>query len=675
MIMNIPSNILIKRKLTTISIILLLSPPIISATENKHGNKEKPTFQLKEVIVTATKTERKETETTSNVAVITEEEIEKYQPTDVMDLLRHVSGLTLSGFGGEKARFAAGFRGMQPTIRGILVMLDGYEMNAPTNPISPLNIPLNNIERIEIIKNPSSVLYGPKGIGGVINVITKKPSTDFEGKASFLYGSFDRIEPAIFSGGLLDNGITNSLNYRYLDTNGFRENNFTRSHLITPRFEYIGDNTDFEVLVNVNEFDTGSPGGLPLNEYKDHPEKSFQKNSTIDYLFSSIGTKLEWSVDKNSLVRLKSSYRNQDDTTIEDFGFVVDYDHLNIWTAEVNYQRNVNVSGIKNTFLLGVEYRDISEGVEISPDDFWRQFFSSFTKLNIDEDTWGFYLQDEISLTENLLINIGIRYDIISTDYRDRVSSSNSFDKINNKLNPRIGFSYSVSPSFNIFGNYTEGIRPIVSSRQALELKKNIDPEKEESFELGLRGSLFDFVDYNIAGFYIISKDKIIDTSPFEIQNAGKAKSKGTEISINMDLPYGFYTNLDYTYQHAKFERFKTDTSSFDGNRVPLVPENILGTNIGWHNKRYGNINCSIRYVDDKYIDSANDLKIDDYMLVDLKYSNKFKQFEFNLAVNNLFDKAYAEFGATNGGLYVSGVPVVFPGDGQAFFFSVSYEF
>ncbi|ODS33367.1 MAG: TonB-dependent receptor [Candidatus Scalindua rubra] len=611
--------------LRVIAFIILLpfSPIILSAENEDYKKDEELSFQLDEVIVTATKTGRKETEIISNVAVITEEEIEKYQPSDVTDLLRHVPGLTLEGFGSHKAVFGASFRGVKPTIRGILVMLDGYEMNVPSNPISVLNIPLNNIKRIEVIKTPASVLYGPTGVGGVINIITKKPTTALEGNGSILYGSFDRIEPAIYSGGLLDNGIMYGINYRYIDTNGFRDNGFTRSHLITSRLEYIGDNVNFEILVNVNEFDAGTPGGLPINEYKDRPERTFQKDTRFDQLFLSIGTKLEWSIDENSLVRLKTSYRDADGTSFEDFGFIGDWDHLNTGTAEANYQLNINLFGIKNTFLAGFEYRNLHEGVKLTPDDFWIQSVSSLTKLNIDEDTWGFYLQDEISPIKNLLINLGVRYDIISTDYKDRVLLSNSFDKTQNKLSPRVGFTYSISPSFNVFGNYTEGIRSIVSSRQALELRENLDIEKVENYELGIRGSLFGFVNYSIAGFYIISKDKVIDTSPFEIQRADRAKSKGTEMSINMNLPYGFYTNLDYTYQHAKFERFKTKTNSFDGNRVPLVPENIIGTSIGWHKERYGNIDLSIRYVDDKYIDSANDFKIDDYTVVDLKYTKK----------------------------------------------------
>ncbi len=655
-------------------VLLFLSSAVLTAKNKPSNDDDQPLDKLFTIIVTATRTERKETEVSTNVAVITKEEIEKYQPVDVMDLLRHVPGLTLNGFGSYKAFFSASFRGTRPSGRGSLVMLDGFEMNVPSNPISVLNIPLNNIERIEVVKTPASVLYGPNGIGGVINVITKKPTTNFEGKASVLYGSFDRIEPSVYTGGLLDNGLMYSLNYRYIDTNGFRENSFTKSHLITPQLEYTGENVSCSIFANINDNHAGTPGGLPLREYKDRPERSSHKHSDIEFLFLQLGVKLEWFIDDNSQVLMKTSCRNQDDTSIEDFGFVADYKRLNTWTAELNYKSNIDLFGMKNTLLAGFEFRNLHEGVELFPDDFWSQyFFEIVTKFNIHENIWGFYIQDEIRPIANLLINIGIRYDIISTDYRDRVNPLNSFDKTLYKLSPRIGFSYSISPSLNVFGNYTEGIRSIVSSRQALELNKNLDLEEEETYELGIRGSLLGFIDYSIAGFYNITKEMVVDTNPFVIDNAGRAYSKGTELSINMNFPFGFYTNLDFTHQRAKFERFNKGSDSFAGNRVPLVPENIVGINIGWYNERFGNVNWSTRYIDDKYISSDNTSKIDDYTIVDLKYSKSFQSSELSLSVNNLFDEEYAELGLTGGSLYASG-PFVHPGDGRALFVSIKYK-
>ncbi len=655
-------------------VLLFLSSLVLAAINKPSNDNDKSLSTLDTIIVTATRTKRKETEVSTNIAVITEEEIENYQPVDVMDLLRHVPGLTLNGSGSHKAVFSASFRGTRPSVRGILIMLDGFEMNVPSNPISVLNIPLNNIERIEVVKTPASVLYGPNGIGGVINIITKKPTTSFEGKVSMLYGSFDHIEPSVYTGGLLDNGLMYSVNYRYIGTNGFRENSFTKSHLITPQLEYTGENISFSIFANINDNRAGTPGGLPFNEYKNHPERSLHKHSDIDYLFLHVGTKLEWFIDDDSQVLVKTSYRNQDDTILEDFGFVGNYKRLNTWTAELNYKSNIDLFGIKNTLLAGFEFRNLHEGIELFPDDFWSQFFWEIvTKYNIHENIWGFYIQDEIRPIANLLINIGIRYDIVSTDYRDRVSPFNSFDKTLYKLSPRIGFTYSISPSLNVFGNYTEGIRSIVSSRQALELSENLNLEEEETYELGIRGSLLGYIDYSIAGFYNITKEMVVDTSPFVIDNAGRAHSKGTEFSINMNFPFGFYTNLNFTHQRAKFERFNTGSDSFAGNRIPLVPENIIGTNIGWYNERFGNVNWSTRYVDDKYIGSDNTSKIDDYTIVDLKYTKAFQSSEFSLSVNNLFDEEYAQVGLTGGSLYASG-PFVHPGDGRAFFVSLKYK-
>ena len=80
---------------------------------------------LDEVVVTATKTERQLKDVSTNMAVLTEKDIERYQPTDTMDLLRHVPGLVLNGMGSSKASFYAGSRGMQPSTRGMLIMMDG----------------------------------------------------------------------------------------------------------------------------------------------------------------------------------------------------------------------------------------------------------------------------------------------------------------------------------------------------------------------------------------------------------------------------------------------------------------------------------------------------------------------------------------------------------------------
>ncbi|NJL59991.1 MAG: TonB-dependent receptor, partial [Desulfobacteraceae bacterium] len=233
-------------------------------------------YSLDEVVVTATKTQREVKDVPTDMAVLTQKDIEKYQPTDVMDLLRHVPGLVLDGMGSSKASFYAGSRGIQPSSRGMLIMMDGIEMNDPSNYLSVANIPLDRIERIEVIKTPASVLYGPAAVGGIINIITKKPVKPVESSASLLYGSFDTEQISANIGGLLNNGFSYGLGYRYLDTDGYRDNNFRQQHGFTPRLGYTNDKIEFEMFSNIIDSEYGFPGGLPLSTYQDDPTKALQ---------------------------------------------------------------------------------------------------------------------------------------------------------------------------------------------------------------------------------------------------------------------------------------------------------------------------------------------------------------------------------------------------------------
>jgi len=638
---------------------------------------------LDEVVVTATKTEREVKEIPTNVAVVTSKDIEKIQPTDTMDLLRHVPGLVLDGMGGSKASFYAGARGIQPSSRGMLILMDGIEMNDPSNYLSVASIPLDTVERVEVIKTPASVLYGPAAVGGVINIITKKPVKPVEGSAALTYGSSNYKELTANVGGLLETGFTYGLNYRGIDTDGYRDNSWRQQNIFTPRLGYFSKDVEFDLFANIVDGEYAFPGGLPLTTWKHDPTKSLQPEREGSSTTSATGATLAWHVDENNLLKLKSSYRNNDWET-EDYGMFFKGEDYNLWTGEATYQHLSVINGRKNSLLLGTEYRDLSNSPSMYMDDLHGSTLLS--KAEISEQISGFFAQDEFALTDKLLINVGGRYDQIDTDFKNKLNPAASFDNSHDKWSPRFGFTYTVAPELAFFSNYSQGIRSVNLARSAFQLKSNVEPETEESLEAGVRGVVAG-LEYNVAGFQVTTEDKIIQRERYLYENAGEAQSNGIELGLSRDLPYGFYTSANYTYINAEFTDFTTSSTtasaavSYDGRRVPLVPENIFGLTLGWKNPVYGHVSSSLRYVDEKFIDNANTLKLDDYVVVDMKYTvglqalfPNVKGVEFTLAINNLFDAEYAEYGESNGGSYVP-VPVAFPADGLAVFASLKYSF
>ena len=670
-----------KNPIPLTALAVLLAAP--SLAQEQAGAKEK-VHTLDEVVVTATKTERELRDVSTNMVVLTEKDIEQYQPTDTMDLLRHVPGLVLNGMGSSKASFYAGSRGIQPSSRGMLIMMDGIEMNDPSNYISVSNIPLEAVERIEIVKTPASVLYGPAAVGGVINIITKKPGKAMEADASLGYGSFDRKEVSANLAGLLDNGLTYGLNYRGLDTDGFRENSWRTRNAVTPRIGYLSESVEFDLFANLVDAEYGFPGGLPLTSYADDPTASLQPDREGNSQTSATGATLNWQVNDSDVLRLKSSYRSNDWET-EDYGFFFKGEDYHTWTGEASYQHSFTTGGMENSLLAGTEYRNLHNNLRMYMDDQHGSMLLSHAE--IEEQITGFFIQDELAPTDQLMLNIGVRYDQIDTDFTNKLTTGADFDSSHDKWSPRLGFSYTASPALSLFGNYSQGIRSVNLARPAFQLKSNVTPETEESMEAGLRGLFGGTLEYNVAVFQVNTKDKIIQKERYLYENAGEAESRGVEIGLTRNLPHGLYASCDYTYINAEFTDFTTSATtpdeaiSYDGKRVPLVPENMFGLTLGWKTPQYGHLSASLRYVDEKFIDMDNTLTLDAYTVTDIKYVYSMKDvfsvednMEFSIAVNNLFDEAYAEYGESSGGLYVSEA-VAFPADGISLFAGVKYSF
>ncbi|MCX7771352.1 MAG: TonB-dependent receptor plug domain-containing protein [Proteobacteria bacterium] len=156
--------------------LFLLSSNFSFAEDTTQKTSDTPSLSIhkkEEIVVSATKTEEKIKDILSNITVITSEEIKRYGVQDVSDFLRQVPGLYLSDFGSIRADMYVSARGNQPTTRGIQILYDSIEYNMASGYIQLLAIPYGNIEKIEIVKNPSSPLYGEFGVGGVINIIPR----------------------------------------------------------------------------------------------------------------------------------------------------------------------------------------------------------------------------------------------------------------------------------------------------------------------------------------------------------------------------------------------------------------------------------------------------------------------------------------------------------------------
>ena len=166
---------------------------------------DEPAQDLKNVVVTATRTEQTEAGTLAAVTVIDRAEIERLQPQSVTDLLQGTPGLSMANNGGPGKSTSLFLRGTEAD--HVLVLVDGVKIGSATlGQPSIQNIPVEQIERIEIVRGPFSSLYGSEALGGVIQIFTRRPSGAFEPSLELGYGSNDSFRGAAGLAGKVGEG-------------------------------------------------------------------------------------------------------------------------------------------------------------------------------------------------------------------------------------------------------------------------------------------------------------------------------------------------------------------------------------------------------------------------------------------------------------------------------------
>lgn len=355
--------------------ILLMLLPFIALSPAWAGEK----IKIAEVVVSATKIEESVENVAQDVTIITSEEIERSGHSSVADTLKNVTGIQIREYGNRGASSSISVRGSSSA--QVLILIDGKRLNKPGDgqfDLNTISVPLENIERIEVLRGASSTLYGADALGGVINIITKSPAGPLT-KASIIYGSFDAWNTVLATSRKIGNaGYMFSASKE--ESSGFRENSDyeTRGANGKLTFDLAGD---FHVDLNVDysKKEAGVPGPVaypsPLARQQDENALlgvTFRFKDTVAKLYSH-----------NSRIH----YINPD--------YFVDSKHKNnVLGADV--QSSVLI-GPSNLVTGGIELiAESIDSTDIGPQSRQRK---------------GIFIQDDISINEKLIFNLGIRYD------------------------------------------------------------------------------------------------------------------------------------------------------------------------------------------------------------------------------------------------------------------------
>jgi len=685
-------------RLLAISILLLcFSVPVFAET---------PTESLPETVVTSTRLPGDPVDPLTlpaKVTVITAEDIQRQGAKTVQEAIQYATGIVMYDQVGNSFQQTIDLRGFngQP-VPATSVFVDGVRLNEPDfNTINFDLIPLETIERIEIIPNASAI-YGKNALGGAINIITKRGGVKPQVTADTLWGSFHRERYNLNTSGPIGKFDYFS-SYAYESETGFRDESAGR---ISRYFGKVGfrptEGTDLSASYTYVKDHLLQASSLPLSlaaidrRLNRNPGSFTDNESNVVRLNGRQALPLGFSLTANAFYR----HLGQEAFTVFGGGA---FDSLNKTESRggtAQLQHEMNPLGHKNVFVLGGEFTRNDFGSRSNATPFP---FPGLTSTS--EDIWGAYVQDTFNLTQQLLLTTGVRYDQDEIQFEDNVTPANSGVKRFSRTTPRAGLTYLVTPRTSVYFSYSQGFRvPTFNELFALgPFGSNpfLQPVHSTNYEVGTKARWGDWGEGSLAVFQSDVRNEILTVCAdptcggFGItanQNIDKSRRRGVEATVKAKYDQQLDGVLNYTYTEATIESDLTLSPFFigftpfiehvqKGDSFPLVPKHRLGLTGNYHPKPEWTLSVTGLYVSTQFHlnDEQNvQPRVPGYFVMNGRIAYEHPVPGGRLAaffmVNNVLDQKYFQWGiiSANAGAVER---FVMPAPGIAFYGGLSYRF
>ncbi|MEO0432109.1 MAG: TonB-dependent siderophore receptor [Cyanobacteria bacterium J06656_5] len=624
---------------------------------------------------TATRTDTPVLDIPASIQVIPQQVLEDQQVTRLDEALSNVSGVA---FGGTFVNTSLNFniRGFDaPTLRNGFRDFGGFTGVSPT---------ITNLERVEVLKGPASILYGEVQPGGLINLVTEQPLSEPTYELAARVGNRGVFQPQVDLSGPItpDQRLLYRLNASYFHDDGFTdfdqdiEQTFVAPVLawqisertnLTINAEYLNDQQPFETgLVAFGDGVVDAPFDRIISE----PD-----NFTDSELFR-IGYDLKHDFNEQWHIRNAFEYSNRDLRNVsvlpldfdETTGFVTRFPSQQKLDTE-NFSLQTNIVGefatgsVGHTLFAGVDLNR-TEDSEVTGFDFFTPSFLDifnpvyglvtidednlplFADNDIQTDRLGIYLQDQIDITDNLILLAGIRYDTVEQETTNNPTDLNPIGsettQNDDAWTPRVGIVYQPVDFLSLFASYSQSFTPNPGTTAAGDPLK---PEEGEGFEVGIKAELLEGDLLATLAYFDITRQNVATPDPldpFSSVATGKQRSQGVELDIVGEIMPGWNIIASYAYTDA---RVTEDNVIPDGNGLFNAPEHSASlwttyeiTSGELQGLGFG---AGFNFVGERDGDLDNSFVLDDYFLTNAGVFYRRDNWRFALNAKNLFDVDY----------------------------------
>jgi vitamin B12 transporter len=550
-------------------------------------------------VTSATKSTQSIKDVTSNVEVITKEEIEERHFSGVSEALNSLTGVSVISNGGLGQSDSLFIRGVDS--KRILILVDGVRYNEPAGlsgaPLAQLLI--DDIEQIEVVKGAQSGIWGADASGGVVNIITSSAKKGLHGNGSVEMGSFNTKKYSTTVSNRTDLGYI-KLNANRTDVGGYSAFEAKEN---TPNYGKRGEELGYERDGYTNNT-YAIQGGLNLTD-SDEVNLSYKK---IDAKYDYDSSNADNRTNKTDLNHFFKS---------------TNYIHTaEKYNIKVNAQQST-FDRTQNTFKAKSLVNEFGVQTDINYTD------KSNLVLGVDKQNFE-HVTDKLKYqTEGIFVSNSNTFDKLVLTQALRYDNNSKFDeKVTGKLGTKYNFTEDLSTSANYGTAYNA---PTLSN---LSYTPTLKPETSESFDVG-----FEYKNFKVTYFENIITDMInyvansYPNTRYENLN-GETTLKGYEFGYKKDVLRDTFLNLNYTL---------LDTQDNKGQELARRPKDQVGFGVDYYGIDRFQFNVNGQYIGDRY-DSANQLGAEtgNYTvwnsIVNYDINKTYKAY---LKVDNLFDKYY----------------------------------
>ena len=632
----------------------------------------------------ATKTSTALAETPRSVSVVTAQRMKDQKSQTLTEVLGYVPGIFAPPFaaGDSLAGDLFFIRGFNATDYGYGLLKDGLRVQG--NRYDTTTEPYG-LERVEIFRGPSSILYGENAPGGLVNLVSKRPTAEAQGEVQLSYGSNNRKQVGVDVSGPLNSSGTVLGRMVMLGRNSDTQTdhvpddrlylapsmtlNFDDYNSLTLLSSYQKDHTNLELPLPAAGTLLRNPNGqLSKHTMLGDPDwNTFRRESwSLGYEFTHSFND-DWQFRQNS--RYMQSRIERHETwpgNLNNGGYgtllnMTAYDRYNksmVYSVDNQVEGKFSLGPVDNTLLLGVSHDQTSYNqdwdagfagtINVYDPVYLRTPTTPLAVQNtlLSQKMDGVYAQLH-SKYDHWIMLLGGRQDWVDSDFRDKVAPASDLSSTDKKFTYQGGLMYAFDNGVTPYISYSTAFVPV---QQISNTGTPLNPITSRQYEVGVKVEPAGWNTAITASVYDLLKkdDTYLDSTTNTYRQVGESRAKGMELEVNSDLTANLNLVASYSYTDARITKDRAG-SLVEGRQMTGVPRNQASV---WAKYKFNgaldglHLGAGVRYFDSTFSYTAASLygKLDagDVTLVDANVGYRIDpHWSVDLNAKNLFNKDY----------------------------------